>query len=57
LLEAGLSDDALANELHWDSLTYDLVKSWRVIHLPITLVFGTLALAHVIASAVFWGWK
>lgn len=57
LVEAGLSDGALDAQMYCDSLTYDLVKSWRVVHLPITLVFGTLALAHIIASCVFWGWR
>jgi hypothetical protein len=56
LMEAGLSDGALEEETHWDSLTYDLVKSWRVVHLPITLAFCVLALAHIVASFLFWGW-
>lgn len=57
LLESGLSDGALDEETHRDSLTYDLVKSWRVVHLPITLAFGVLALAHIIATFLFWGWR
>ena len=56
LMEAGLSDGALEEETHWDSLTYDLVKSWRVVHLPITLAFCVLALAHIVATFLFWGW-
>ena len=56
LLEAGLSDGALDEETYWDSLTYDVVKSWRVVHLPITLAFCVLALAHIISSFLFWGW-
>ena len=56
LMEAGLSDGALEEETHWDSLTYDLVKSWRVVHLPITLAFCVLALAHIGATFLFWGW-
>ena len=56
LIEAGLSDGALDEQTYWDSLTYDLVKSWRVVHLPITLAFCVLALAHVMATFLFWGW-
>lgn len=61
LLETGLherelSDGALEQRTSWDSLTYDLIKSWRVVHLPITLAFGVLALAHIIATFLFWGW-
>ncbi len=56
LHETGLSDGALEQETSWDSLTYDLIKSWRVVHLPITLAFGVLALAHIIATFLFWGW-
>ncbi len=56
LLEAGLSDGALEEETYWDSLTYDLVKSWRVVHLPITLAFCVLALAHIVSTFLFWGW-
>ncbi len=36
LLEARLPDGVLDERLYFDSLTYDLVKSWRVVHLPIT---------------------
>jgi hypothetical protein len=56
LIEAGLSDGALDEQTHWDSLTYDLVKSWRVVHLPITLAFCVLALAHIVSTFLFWGW-
>jgi len=57
LLESGLSDGALDEETYWDSLTYDLVKSWRVVHLPITLAFCVLALAHILAACLFWEWR
>lgn len=53
----GLSDQELANQLYWDSLTFDAVKKWRVIHFPITLAFAVLALAHIVAIFLFWGWK
>ncbi len=53
----GLSPAALEEQTYWDSLTFDAVKAWRVVHLPITLAFGVLALAHIIATCLFWGWN
>ena len=55
--EQPLPDDELADRTYWDSLTFDAVKKWRVIHMPITLAFGVLGLAHIIATLLFWGWK
>ncbi len=53
----GGSTAALNEQLHWDSLTFDVVKQWRVVHYPITLAFAVLALAHIISIFLFWGWK
>ncbi len=55
--EQGLSDDELEERLYWDSLTFDLVKQWRVVHFPITLAFAVLATAHIVAICLFWGWR
>jgi hypothetical protein len=55
--ESGLSDKELADRTYWDSMTFDAVKQWRFIHFPITLAFGVLALAHVVAVFLFWGWR
>ena len=43
--------------LYWDSLTFDAVQQWRVVHYPITLAFSVLAVAHIVAVFLFWGWK
>lgn len=53
----GLSDDAIDQRLHWDSLTFDVVKQWRVVHFPITLAFAVLALTHILAIFLFWAWR
>ena len=53
----GLGDADLADRLYWDSLTFDIVKQWRVVHFPITLAFTALALAHIVAIFLFWGWS
>jgi hypothetical protein len=55
--QQGIPTEALDDKMYWDSLTFDVVKQWRVVHFPITLAFVVLALAHIIAIALFWGWK
>ncbi|TPW03012.1 MAG: hypothetical protein FD125_1798 [bacterium] len=51
----GMSEAALEESLHWDSLTFDVVRRWRAVHYPVSLAFGVLALAHILA--VFWHWR
>ena len=53
----GLSGTELEDRLYWDSLTFDAVKQWRVVHYPITLAFAVLALGHIVSIFLFWGWK
>lgn len=55
--QRGLTAEELEERTYWDSLTFDTVKQWRVIHFPITLAFAVLALAHIVAVFLFWGWK
>lgn len=55
--EHGVAIEELEERLYWDSLTFDVVKQWRAVHFPITLAFAVLALAHIIAVLLFWGWK
>jgi hypothetical protein len=57
LREQGLTSDEQEDRLHWDSLTFDVVKRWRKVHFPITLAFGVLAAAHVATILVFWSWR
>jgi UPF0716 family protein affecting phage T7 exclusion len=54
--EEGLTPAQLAERTYWDSLTFDAVKQWRAVHFPFTLAFAVLALAHIIASLLFWSW-
>jgi hypothetical protein len=53
----GLPEADLEDQLYWDSLTFDAVKQWRVVHFPITLAFAVLAISHIVAIFLFWGWK
>lgn len=57
LRERGLDDAELEDRLYWDSLTFDVVRQWRVVHFPITLAFAVLATAHIVAVFLFWGWR
>jgi len=56
LRERGLGEAELADRLYWDSMTFDAVRQWRVVHVPITLAFAVLAIAHIVAIMLFWGW-
>jgi hypothetical protein len=57
LHEEGATDAEIETRLHWDSLAFGLVRKWRTIHLPISLMFAVLATAHILAVFLFWGWK
>jgi hypothetical protein len=55
--QRGLSETAIERELFWDATTVDLMKKWRSVHFPITLVFGVLGVAHILSILLFWQWK
>ena len=57
MLRQGVPEAELEERVYLDTLTFDVVKQWRAVHFPITLAFGVLALAHIIAVFLFWGWK
>jgi len=57
LSQRGLSAQAIEKEIFWDSVTLDVMKKWRAVHFPITLVFIGLSLIHIISIFLFWGWK
>jgi hypothetical protein len=57
MLRQGVPEAELEERVFLDTLTFDAVKQWRAVHFPITLAFAVLALAHIIAVFLFWGWK
>lgn len=57
LAAQGQNAAAIDERLHRDSLTMDLVRKWRVVHVPITLAFAVLATAHLVSTALFWDWQ
>ncbi|MBX9858808.1 MAG: hypothetical protein K2Y20_04355 [Sphingomonas sp.] len=54
LVAQGLSSDELDERTYRDTITLGVIQQWRVIHLPITLAFAVLALAHVVSICLFW---
>ena len=57
MLRQGVPEAEFEERIHLDTLTFDMVKQWRAVHFPITLAFAVLALAHIMAVFLFWGWK
>ncbi|MEJ2410920.1 MAG: hypothetical protein P8Y48_16870 [Novosphingobium sp.] len=55
--DAGFTDAEIEQRLFWDSLAAGLVRNWRTIHLPIAFAFAVLAMAHILSTFLFWGWK
>jgi hypothetical protein len=53
LINAGSTKEEADKKLFFDSITVDLMKKWRVVHLPITLLLGVLSLLHVISILMF----
>lgn len=53
----GLAADEIDKRLFWDATTFDLMKRWRAVHLPITLAFAVLGIAHILSIFLFWQWK
>ncbi len=53
LINTGISSDDADKTLFFDSLTVDLMKKWKVVHLPITLLLAILALMHIITIVMF----
>ncbi|MCP4288260.1 MAG: hypothetical protein GY792_28125 [Gammaproteobacteria bacterium] len=55
--QQGLSSQAIEKKLFWDATTFDLMKKWRAVHLPITLAFAVLGIFHISSIFLFWQWK
>ncbi len=53
LMGLGLTNNDADKKLFFDSITVDLMKNWRVVHLPITLLLGILSLMHIITIVMF----
>jgi hypothetical protein len=54
MINAGASQADADKKLFWDAVTVDLMKKWRVVHIPISLLFGILALLHIVTIIIFY---
>jgi hypothetical protein len=53
----GMSHADIDERTHGDSLTVDIVKKWRVVHVPIAVAFATLAATHIGVELWCWGFQ
>lgn len=53
LVSKGVTQAEADNQLFFDSVVVDLMKKWRTVHLPITLILGILALMHIVTIVMF----
>ena len=53
LRSEGLSAEEADKKVFFDAVAVDLMKKWRVVHMPITLLFGVLALLHILTILIF----
>ena len=53
LKDSGVSEEDAGKQLFFDSITVDLMKKWRIVHIPITIAFTVLAILHIITIIMF----
>ena len=53
LLGSGVNKEEADRKLFFDSVTVDLMKKWRMVHLPITLLLALLSLLHIATVLMF----
>ncbi|MCB1849574.1 MAG: hypothetical protein KDI83_02100 [Gammaproteobacteria bacterium] len=56
-IERGLTTELVEKQLFWDVVAFDLMKRWRAVHFPITLVFAALGITHILSILLFWQWQ
>ena len=58
---SGVTDQAVTvpgySDAKVEATTFDLMKKWRAVHLPITLAFAVLGVTHILSIFLFWQWK
>jgi len=53
MIDAGISREEADKKLFFDSITVDVMKKWRQVHFPITLLLGVLSLLHIVTIIMF----
>ena len=54
--QQGQSQVDIERAMYWDALALKTMMQWRKVHIPIFLIFATLALGHIFSIFLFWGW-
>ena len=49
----GMTIEEAEKLVFYDAIAVDLMKKWRIVHMPITLLFGILALLHILTILIF----
>lgn len=49
----GMKEGKIDEQLFWDAAAVDAMNRWRAVHLPLTVVFGTLAAFHILTMMIF----
>lgn len=53
LIAGGMDKEEADKKLFMDSVTVDLMKKWRVAHLPITFLLLLFSLIHIVTIVIF----
>jgi hypothetical protein len=57
LQQGGTSDAEIERAVYWDAIAVDVLARWRTVHLPIAILFASLAAGHLLSIFMFWGWR
>jgi hypothetical protein len=53
LVSSGMTVEEADKVLFFDTITVDVMKKWRVVHLPIAFTLGFLSLLHILTILMF----
>jgi hypothetical protein len=53
LVSEGMEKEAADKKLFMDAITVDLMKKWRIVHFPITLLLVIFSLIHIVTIIIF----
>jgi hypothetical protein len=53
LLKGGMDKRQADRKLFFDAITVEMMKKWRMVHLPITIILALLVILHVLSIVIF----
>lgn len=56
LAAAGLGAREVEARVFWEATIVDRMARWRAVHIPLTIVFALVGLAHAVTALLFWRW-